>query len=783
MNTKAIHTDRKLRHLSESDRQMEVRRVAVIGNYLPRQCGIATFTTDLCDALVAEYEELQVYALAVNDTETGYEYPARVRYELQEQDLASYLRAANYLDLSNIDLVCVQHEFGIFGGQAGSHILELLRELRMPIVTTLHTVFQEPPEPEFDEVFAELIRLTDRAVVMSHRAADILHNHHKVPREKIDLIPHGIHDLPFVDPNFYKDKFDVEGRFVILTFGLLGPPKGIEHTIGALPQICRRYPKVTYIILGVTHPYWLRTQGESYRESLQKLAHDLGVEDHVIFHNRFVGTEELLECIGAADVYITPYLEPQQVSSGTLAYAVGAGKAVVSTPYQYAEELLADGRGRLVPFRDSNAIAQEILDLLDDPAQLHATRKRAFLHGREMIWPKVARRYMRAFVRAREERMKQPRAVHLSSSSLQRPVELPTIKLDHLRRLTDDTGVVRHAVFTVPNRDDGYTTDDNARALILAVLLEELEKEPVVTTARLLSETYLAFLGHAFNKDTGRFRNSMGYDRRWEEDTGSEDCHGRGLWALGVVAGRSDNTQLRGAAAGLFSMALPAALEITSPRCWAFTLIGIYEYMRRFYGDHEAQTIRRTLANRLLDMYRRNSSAEWPWFEDTVSYANAKLAQALILSGRWIPSDEMIDAGLRALRWLADIQQGKEGRFSPIGNQGFHQRGGERARFHQQPVEAASMVSACLEAYRVTDEDRWRWEARRAFDWFLGQNDVKLPIYDASTGGCRDVLHPDRTSANQGAEATIAFLFSLAQMRMVERALSPGERPLQKGTA
>ena len=436
-----------------------------------------------------------------------------------------------------------------------------------------------------------------------------------------------------------------------------------------------------------------------------------------------------------------------------------------------------------MPFKDSGAIAREILDMLDHTTELHAMRKRAYMYGREMIWPKVARRYMRAFRRAREERMKQPRAVHVSSSSLKRPIELPAMKLDHLRHLTDDTGIVRHAIFTVPNRDDGYTTDDNARALVLAVLLEELEKEPIVATARLLSETYLAFLGHAFNKDSGRFRNFMGYDRRWLEDAGSEDCHGRALWALGVVAGRSDNTQLRGAAAAMFSVALLATVETTSPRCWALALVGIYEYMRRFYGDLEAQTIRRTLANRLLEMYRRNSSDEWPWFEDTVTYANAKLAHALILSGRWIPSEEMVDAGLRALKWLADIQKGEEGHFSPIGNQGFYRRGGERARFDQQPVEAAAMVSACLEAYRVTNEDPWRLEARRVFDWFLGQNDVKLPIYDASTGGCRDALHPDRTSANQGAEATIVFLSSLAQMRTVERSLSAAKSPLEGATA
>ena len=775
MNTKSMQTDRILRHPAEPGRASEVRRVAVIGNYLPRQCGIATFTTDICEALVNEYEDLQCSALAVNDIPTGYAYPARVRFELEEQDLASYRRAANFLELGNHDLVCLQHEFGIFGGKAGSHILDLLRRLRMPIVTTLHTVLEEPPEPEYGEVFEELMQLSDRVVVISRRAIDILQDRHKVPPERIDLIPHGIHDVPFVDPNYYKDKFGVEGKFVMLTFGLLAPSKGIEHVIHALPEIRKRYPNVVYMILGATHPYWRRTVGEVYRESLQKLACDLDVQDHVIFHNRFVGIEELLEFIGAADLYVTPYLEPQQISSGTLAYALGAGKPIVSTPYWYAEELLADGCGRLVPFKDSDAIASEVIDLLDHPAELHAIRKRAYLQGREMIWSKVARRYMRSFVRAREERLKQPRAVHHSSASLRRPVGLPPLKLDHLQRLTDDTGIIQHAVFTVPNYNEGYTTDDNARALTLAVLLEETEREHATPGTWSPAGTYLAFLWHAFNSDTGRFRNEMGYDRRWLSNVGSEDCHGRALSALGTVAGRSDDTQLRGAAALLLGRALPAALETTSPRCWAFTLIGIHEYMRRFYGDHTAQTIRHTLANRLLEMYRRNSTPEWPWFEDTVTYANAKLAQALILSGRWIPSNEMIEAGLRALGWLAEIQHDREGRFSAIGNQGFYRRGGERAWFDQQPIEAHAMVSACLEAYRVTDDERWRTEARRAFDWFLGQNDVKLPIYDASTGGCRDALHPDRTNANQGAESTIAFLLALVEIQAVEATSITGD--------
>ncbi|MBN2562272.1 MAG: glycosyltransferase family 4 protein, partial [Phycisphaerae bacterium] len=666
-----MHANVNTRHPDETVQGTQVQRIAMIGNYLPRQCGIATFTTDLCDALAREYAGLQCLVLAMNDTETGYQYPPAVRFEITEQDPKAYLRAASFLELGNVDLVCLQHEFGIFGGEAGAHILTLLRELRMPIVTTLHTVFQEAQTPQYAEVFEEIIQLSDRVVVLTSRGVEILRDVHKVPRESIDLIPHGIHDTPFVDPNFYKDRFGVEGKSVILTSGLLGPNKGIEYVLNALPRIIKAHPDVAYIVLGATHPNLVRRDGERYRESLMTIVQELRIEDHVIFDNRFVGIEELLEYIGAADIYVTPYPEREQISSGALAYALGAGKAIVSTSYWYAEELLGDGRGRLVPFKDPSAIADQVNDLLSNPAELHAIRKRAYLHGREMIWAKVARQYMRSFLRAREERMRQPRAAFRATASLRRPIGLPAVKLDHIRRLTDDTGMIQHAVFAIPSYDTGYTTDDNARALVLAVLLEGLEKEAGDLATRHLAETYLAFLWHAFNKATGRFRNQMSYDRRFTEEIGSEDSHGRAVWALGAAAGRSRDVQLRTAAAQLFGMALPAVAETTSPRCWAFALLGIHDYMRRFYGDHTARTARQSLATKLMDMYRSESSQEWPWFEHVVTYANARLPHALLVSGRWIPSGEMVEAGLEALRWLAEIQQGEGGCFSPIGNQGF----------------------------------------------------------------------------------------------------------------
>jgi len=753
------------------DRQNHARplKVAVIGTYPPRQCGIATFTGDLCDALGAGCPEVTCFAVAVNDTPTGYAYPPRVRFEIEEGDFTSYRRAAEFLNINNVDVVCVQHEYGIFGGPAGSHLLAMLRDLRMPVVTALHTILREP-DPLQRRVLEELVQCSDRLVVMSQRAVDFLRELYGAPEAKIDTIPHGVPDVPFVDPNLYKGRFGLEGRQVLLTFGLLSPDRGIEYAIEALPAILARYPNVVYIILGATHPHVRRREGESYRLSLERLAQARGVGQHVIFHNRFVNLERLVQVIGAADIYITPYLNRAQIASGTLSYAVGAGKAVVSTPYWYAEELLADGRGVLVPFRNPQAIARRVIELLDNEAERHAMRKSAYLYGREMIWPVVARKYMDSFERTRQERMRRRRPAFAVKPLRERPVELPALKPHHLHRLTDDVGIMQHAVFTVPNYDEGYTTDDNARALIAAVLLVEAG-DAAVDEAHDLASRYLAFLWHAFDGPSGRFRNFLSFDRRWLEQAGSEDSHARALWAIGVVVGRSIHAGLRGPASRLFDQALQAVLDFTSPRAWAFALFGIQEYLRRFSGDRAARQAREVLAGRLLDAYRRTASPDWPWFEEIVAYCNASLPHALLECGRWMGRSDMIEAGLTSLEWLASVQRSRKGHFVPIGSNGFYRRGGERARFDQQPVEAQAMVSACLAASGVTGEARWQEEARRAFEWFLGRNDLGLSLYDPSSGGCRDGLHPDCANENQGAESTLAFLLALLEMRLTEHVM------------
>jgi len=744
-------------------------RIAVVGNYLPRRCGIATFTTDLCDAIHAEYGTTELLALPVNDTEEGYDYPVRVRFELSEDSQASYRQAADFLNFSNIDLVCLQHEYGIFGGVAGGHVLVLLRHLRMPFVTTLHTVLRDPT-PDQRAVMEEIATLSDRLIVMSQTSAEILQEVFHVPIEKIDLIPHGIPDLPFTDPNFYKDGFGTEGKNVLLTFGLLSRNKGIENVIKALPKILSRHGNVVYMVSGVTHPHVLRREGDKYRVYLQNLAKDLGVEASVIFRNRFESPQDLVELIGAADIYITPYKHKGQVVSGTLAYALSAGKAIISTPYLHAIELLDGKRGALVPFDDPDAIAEKTIALLDDETERHAMRKRAYLYARDMVWNRVAQKYMRSFERIYNERLRNPRATFSAQNTEKALDRLPAIKLDHLYRMTDHTGMVEHAVFVVPNYPEGYTTDDNARALIVTTLLEDLGVRVPAGSADLAAR-YMAFLWHAFDPITKRFRNCLSYECQWQEPEGSEDSHGRAIWGLGTVLGRSKNAGLRGAAGRMFELAVPAAVEFKSPRACAFALLGLQEYLDSFPGDRAALSASDALANRLLNSYRSTRADDWKWFENGLAYSNARLPQALMRAGVRAANEEMVSAGLEALDWLVTIQRCEvKGHFVPIGSQGFYSRNGEKARFDQQPVEACAVVSACLQAYHATGKGRWRKEAWCAFNWFLGDNDLQIALYDPATGGCRDGLHPDRANENQGAESTLSFLMALLEMRQLEEA-------------
>ncbi len=737
-----------------------IHKVALIGSYVPRKCGIATFTNDLYNALEHQSPEIQFPVVAMNDTVEGYNYPQEVRFEIFAPEIQNYQRAADFLNMCDPDVVCIQHEFGIFGGRAGSHLLALMKRLRMPIVCTLHTILKTPNDDQ-KKVFDQIISLSSKLVVMSNTGAEFLKEIYGVPQEKIEIIPHGIPDTPFVDPNFFKDIIGVEGRQVLLTFGLLSPNKGIESVIEALPDVCKKFPNIVYIILGATHPGIIKEQGETYRLNLQRLAKEKGVSENVIFHDRYVSLEELEEFIGAADIYITPYLNEAQITSGTLAYSFGMGKAVISTPYWHAKELLSDNRGVIVPFSSPKHISQAIIDLLSDEVKRHAMRKNAYKLGREMIWSNVAHLYISTFENVRAE-FSSSQVISINKGlDYSKEANLPSWRFEHLLNMTDKVGILQHAIFTIPNFEHGYCTDDNARALILMILLEEIEEFKELKN---ITVTYAAFLNHAFNAEKKRFRNFMSFEKKWLEDVGSEDSHARAIWALGTCVGRSRNKGLRNWATRLFESALPSVEHFSSPRAMALTVIGLHEYLRTLSGDRLADSLRECLSQKLLDMFKNNATDDWFWLEDIVSYDNAKIPHALILTGRWKAHSEMFETGISALKWLTKNQSSPRGYFYPIGSNGFWKKNSPPARFDQQPIEAQSMINACAEAYRTTNDEFWLAECRKAFDWFLGGNELNLPLYDPHTGGCHDGLHMDRINQNQGAESTLAFLLSLVEM-------------------
>jgi glycosyltransferase involved in cell wall biosynthesis len=738
--------------------------VAVIGNYLPRRCGIATFTTDLVEGLSAEASDIHSWAAAMNDRPEGYAYPEKVRFEMNQNKLSDYSVAAQFLNISQTDIVCVQHEYGLFGGPAGSHLLKLLGDLRMPVVTTLHTVLKDPA-PEYHDVMCKLSDLSDKLVVMSRKASDFLKDIYAVPEDKIVFIHHGIPDTPFIDPSFYKDKFGVEGKKVLLTFGLLSPNKGIEIVLQALPAVIKKHPDVAYIILGATHPHILKSQGDAYRLMLQQLVRKLDIGEHVIFQNRFVELKELCEFLGIADIYITPYLNEAQITSGTLAYAMGTGKAIISTPYWYATEMLADDRGRIVPFHNPNAMAEQIIALLDNDVDRHAMRKKAYIFSRDAVWKEVSRKYLQVFREVQLNRTRNPRPRHSYVENIKAitKFELPEIKLDHLKAFTDDTGMLQHANHTIPDRAHGYCTDDNARALLVAAMGEKYLPANH-WGLDVLSGHYLGFLLYAFNEKKGRFRNFMSYSRQWMEEIGSEDAHGRALWSLGKAVAFLQNPGHLAMSTTLFNKALKAVEQFSSPRAIAFSLVGMNAYLDKFSGDSDVRRIREVLADRLFSQFKHNATDGWPWLEKALNYANGKLPHALLLSGRWMQRNDMIDVGLRSLKWLITLQT-EDGHFVPIGSNGWYEQGGPRARFDQQPIEVNAMVEACVEAFDITREKSWFDNAVMCFNWFLGHNDLNLPLYDPKTGGCRDGLMADGINQNEGAESSLAWLLSLMTLQ------------------
>ena len=752
------------------------KSVALIGTYLPRKCGIATFTSDLFAAILENDSSIDCSVIAMNDRPEGYEYPDAVRFQIGQNQLSEYKLAADFLNLRKPDVVCLQHEYGIFGGQRGGFIVELARDLKIPLITTLHTVLKDPSSEE-RRIMEQLSDLSERLVVMSERGAEFLQEVYQVPETRIARIHHGILDVPFLESDPCKSKVAADDKIIILTFGLLSPGKGIEYMVDALPEIIGRHPEVLYFVVGATHPHTKAESGEDYRLRLHLRAKELGVADNIVFHDRFLERDELLEIIRAADIYVTPYLNEAQIVSGTLAYALGAGKAVVSTPYWYAQEMLADDRGKLVPFKDHSALAHEINYLLDHPAERVAMARRAYDYCRPMVMKEMGHRYLELFAASKSQ------ASRASDRAVLDPLSrggqrLPQMNLKHLRLMTDDTGVLQHAKFTIPNRAHGYCVDDNARALIVATRAYDLDNTD--SSVADLSAIYLSFLDDAFNSDAGRFRNFMNYERRWLEQVGSEDSHGRALWALGVTAGWGRIDGQVAVATELFHNALAALESFSDSRAIAFPILGIQAYLRRNADDHRVLKRMRSLGERLSARFVQYATRDWNWHEEQLAYDNARLPQALMACGRITGNDDMVSLGISVLEWLREIQlHPSAGWYAPVGNQGWYHKSGTKAQYDQQPLEAAAMIGACIEAYECTQGEEWIQLATTCFDWYLGKNEQQSKLYDHASGGCRDGLEQDGVNENQGAESTLSYILSLLAIYNL-RGLTATQRDAEK---
>jgi len=733
------------------------RRVAFISSFPPRKCGIATFASDLITSVTSAGKgQFQPLVAAVrSDNVLKYDDP--VKFEIRQNVKSDYICAADYLNFSNVDLVSVQHEFGLFGGSAGSYLNLLLNRLNAPVITTLHTVLDDPA-PSYYESLVEVCNASYRVITMNERGVDMLADIYDVPRKKVELIAHGIPDLPFVDSNYYKHKFGVEGRRTILTFGLLSRNKGVEVMLKAMPAIIRSNPAVLYIILGMTHPNVLKHEGESYRLSLQRMVKDLGLQDHVVFHNRFVNDEELHNFLCAADLYVTPYLNREQLTSGTLSFAVGTGKAVVSTPYWAATELLADGRGKLVRFGDSGQLAEAIVEILGNDSLFYSMRRRAYDYGRSRTWPRVGQTYWKLFSAKGLPIRVAARAVPSVTEAVS-SIEVPEPSLSHMKRLTDDTGLFQHAKFTVPWREFGYATDDNARALIAVSRYHAQYPEPEVLR---LFDTYLSFVLHSQNAD-GTVRNLMNFDRTWQRYEPGHDALGRVLWALGTVMAKPPSPSYLSVVKDYFDRSVRHVGK-QHPRGMAYSILGMSDYLKQFPGASDIKRELEMAADGLVAQYRSSSIPDWPWFEDILTYDNAVLPHALFVAGMVLEKAEYRKVAEKACEFLlANTFDGEH--FSFIGCNGWYEREGTRASFDQQPLEAAGTVMMLRAAYDATGNSGYLTLQRKAFDWFLGENDLHLPLYDFRTKGCCDGLMAGGVNLNQGAESMVSFLQALLAIR------------------
>lgn len=746
------------------------KKIVFISSFPPRKCGIATFTSDLIESTTLSAKgDFEPLVVAMRSEDQKYDDP--VKFEIRQDVKSDYICAADYINFSHVDVICVQHEFGLFGGDAGAYLSLLLNRLKAPVITTLHTVLDDPNESYYKSL-VDVCNASYRVITMNERGVSMLRDIYNISSRKVKLIAHGIPDLPFVDSNYYKHKFGLEDRRTILTFGLLNKNKGIEVVLRAMPDIVKAEPSVMYIVLGMTHPNVLKQEGESYRFSLQKMVKDLNLQEHVIFHNRFVNDQELHNFLCSADIYVTPYINSRQLTSGTLSFAVGTGKAVVSTPYWAATELLADGRGKLVPFSDSEQMAKAIIEILHNDSLFYSLRRKAYEYGRSRTWPKIGQAYWKLFS-AKRLPLRIAVRTTLSATETISNIEVPEPSLDHLEKLTDDTGLYQHAKYIIPNREYGYCTDDNARAVI--AMTKYYAQYPEPRSLQLL-DTYLSFIIHSQNND-GSIRNFMGFDRSWYENEAVHDAFGRVLWAFGTVVAKPPTPEYLSIAKECFDKSVQH-IQKQLPRGMAYSILGMSDYLEQFPGASDIKRQLELAADGLVTQYGENNYPDWQWFEDILTYDDAVLPHALFVAGLTFDNKKYLEVAEKTCEFLlANTFNGKH--FSFIGCKGWYERGGTKAQFDQQPIEAASIIMMLRAAYDATQNNSFLTLQRKAFDWFLGRNDLDIPLYDFRTKGCNDGLTRDGVNTNQGAESTLSFLLSL--LAIVESYAIIGKIESRKG--
>lgn len=745
-------------------------KIAFLGTYPPRECGIGIFTKNLFDSIIAnpvpagagslaEKEPLEGYVVAMNDHDNTYPYPEEVKLTIRQEHQRDYLQAVKYINLSGADLCILEHEFGIFGGQNGIYILPLLHRLEIPLIVTLHTVVERSSYTE-KAVLMQICKMAYRVVVMSHKAIDFLVSIYGVPREKIVFVEHGVPDIHF-NQEESKKEFKLENKKFLLTFGILSRNKGIETVIRALPKVIEKHPEVIYMILGKTHPNVLYHSGEEYRTYLQLLVKNHKLKDHVVFLNEFIGQKELFKYLSASDIYITPYLNEAQITSGTLSYAVGVGSAVVSTPYWHALELLAEGRGKLFKFNDPDELSKILLELLDDPSELRQIRKKAYDYGRTITWPKSGEKYLALL----KEVLKANPEVIFKPETLIDPLLLPPFSLDHIVRLTDDTGIIQHAKFGIPNLKEGYCLDDNSRALLMVLMSYNQTKDK---QALKLAPIYLSYIHFMQNKD-GTFRNFLSFSREFLDEVGSEDSFGRTIWALGYLLANAPNDAYYQMGRLVFFEAAPNFEKIKSIRGIANTMLGICHYLKTNPSDDGMTEVLKRLTGVLIQHYEINSTPDWPWFESLFAYDNGILPLALLHAAELLNDEQVTGIAVQTMEFLTKITL-KDGYLSVVGNENWYKKDGERAMFAQQPLDALAMILMYQQAYQLTQEKDYLRKLFSCFMWFLGENDLRMSLFDFETKGCCDGLESYGINRNQGAESSLAYLISyLTVLQAFER--------------